>query len=342
MKSLSISSFAVCQLILYGDCPVLLFLMCADSTQSLFGGSDHVFACNDRTDCTLEPPAEWKWVVGKFGLGSGQVPPYFAFRMTWIGPGKPFFTVGVRFASPPFDREYFCAADPHVFAVCSEDVATWSESFGRDKRPLVPSLQEPKCVTSAVHNDHIVSHVLSTLTDEERQQRLVERINSEKSRSTHTAAPVPAPAPIAGGGGGGGGGGEATIDLHLDVPTADTFAYVGAVIGVEYDTVPVSGQTTTAGAGTGTGTRVIRFYLNDKPLRVTSRVERRYKALGPSTVGDIYAMPIRPNATSPFPPVGDGDAVDTSTVVPYFASFVNVSVQLDNSWRPPPPPPASS
>ncbi len=304
-----------------------------------YAPADHVFSCNDSVECTLQShlPTDWNSVQGKYGfgvgLGSGSssggcsdhglVPPYFALRITKLQTGRLCLTVGVRFASPPVSGdEYYCAADPHVFGVTCED--TNDDTGPIDKTSTGTAIVGPRslsrdamgCVISAVHSNNVVSPILSTLSDEDRAQRVIERF---KAWSTPPVTRGRLSKPE---------------HFHLEVPESDTFAYSGAVIGVVCDCDGPTPQ--------------LRFYLNDKLLRVTSRSEygSKLSALPKQsldlTVGDVYSMPItipasiitNASATGTGPGRGDGGAY---MLVPYFAAYAcGVSAQFDNSWRPPP------
>ncbi len=172
-------------------------------------------------------------------------------------------------------------------------------------RPLALHTKQAKCLTSAVSDGNIISPILSTLSDTDRKQRLAERLITEP---TSPNSP------------------DSTTEYHLEEPAADTFVYSGAVIGVVCDLSNNS----------------LQFYLNDNPLRVTSRAEARYDlSIIPSYlrtvsgVGDIFCMPV-PAAPSS---TGKGEELVLRTAMPYFAyNGCDISVQFDNNWQPPPPP----
>ncbi len=83
--------------------------------------TDHVFERTGRADCQLLPsPNMWTTVQGKYAVGSDQVLPYFAFRITEITPGRKYLTVGVRLTAQGEQPDWYFG-DGSVFGVCAED-----------------------------------------------------------------------------------------------------------------------------------------------------------------------------------------------------------------------------
>ncbi len=324
-------------------------------------GVDHVFAQSEHiTHTSWRTGDSWRYALGKYALGSDSVQPYFAIRITHLVDVLRYLTIGVRLPPPrpgvaavlaadDDQVSYFCGAGPNVYGVCCEDThhpdppsltiagddapppdtgaatAVVDSSSNQPKHLIRPLhvTSYARCTTSAVHNTRVVSRILSALSgpdsyndeEQERNRRLAKRLAQEKNAAADT-------------------GNDPSVGWHLDEPEYDTFAYPGAVLGVVADLK----------AGTGT----LRFYLNDRPLRVTNRQEimhnnearAAFAAYQPPT-GEIYTMPV-PVPASPSPSGGGrgrgGSASALSRAVPYVACYgCSVGLEFDNNWQPPPP-----
>ncbi len=188
-----------------------------------------------------QPPLDrWRWTVGAYSVGSECVVPYFAVRITkcWYGspaltgtigtegmfdfnPKRVFITIGVGVPVPvPTDTDTSTGgggggggggsfsfltqarwgADPLVYGVCCENRHPFAFETVR------PLLQTPQSMTSAVHAGRVVSPVLSTLLDRDRNARRDDQFSDLSNTSSYRYY------------------GE-SIDWHLDEPTSDSFAY---------------------------------------------------------------------------------------------------------------------
>ncbi len=146
-----------------------------------------------------------------------------------------------------------------------------------------------------------VSRVLSTLSEQKRKSKLAEYLKRAGENPKEAAA---------------------TDKWHLDIPECDGFTGAGSVIGVECDLK----------------SNTLRFYLNDKPLCVTPRIERTTALQGGRQFasGEVYQM-----RSSDVAGTGIRSGVKPlplSAYRPFIAKrgFSNLTVEFDNEWRPPP------
>ncbi len=297
----------------------------------------------------------WQRNWGRYAVGdSDSVHPYFAIRIVSVKPCSQLrvgaglrlpaadaavrlITIGVADRHEMTNRLMSCGDDLHttfiscgadqsVYGICSESsprfvstthVKPQARSAAKaatsdtdlpvpiiDNKSLHLSFAGHELNTSAVHNRAVVSPLLSTLLESERASGESEaRAAMEKlEKQQKDELPIPILFPSG---------------WKYDDPQSDGFAVNGAVVGVAADLL----------------TNTLRFYLNDKPLRVTARPELIYNPRAVpasrfvvSAVGEPYTMHVP----------------ELARFTPYIAcSQAVVRAEFDPRWRPPPPSPPS-